>query len=124
MDRAEPGSLAFILADIGFHRSLMELAENRLLLSLFDGVMAKSLLLVGAAIHQSGPPELSASHKEIVEDLCRARPDEVYGLLKDFILAGKSEMQFRSFMGSISHKGDHGALASVISEMRKEQNGQ
>jgi DNA-binding GntR family transcriptional regulator len=124
VDGADPGSLEFILADVSFHRSLVELSENRLLLSLFDGVMAKSLLLVGAAIHQSGPPEDSNSHRDIVDDLCRARPDGVYDLLKDFILTGKSEMQFRSFMGSISNTGDRGALASVISEMRKERKGQ
>ena len=120
VERAEPGTLDFLLADVEFHRSLVELAENRLLLSLFDGVMAKSLLLVGAAIHEIGPPEDARSHLDMVEELCRAEPGEVYGLMRTFIFAGKSEFLFTSFMGKIPKAAGRGPLASVISEMKKE----
>ena len=89
VDRAVPLTSANLHADTLFHRALVALAGNRLLSSLFDMVITRSLLLaMEASISAHGTPERS-SHRDFVYDLCGEIPESVGEVVRRHLFSGK-----------------------------------
>lgn len=89
VDTARPVTYEQLHADVVFHRSLVALAGNRVLASVFDTVIARSLLLaMEASLAAHGRPAY-LSHRRFVRDLCRADPDSVAPVVRRNIYSGK-----------------------------------
>ena len=92
VDAAAPAGYDHLRADVVFHRSLVGLAGNRLLASIFDTVIARSLLLAIEANLAAHESPASMSHRKFVRDLCAATPETVAPLVRRNIFSGKERI--------------------------------
>lgn len=89
VDAAQPVTYEHLHADVVFHRALVALAGNRVLASVFDTVIARSLLLAMEASPAAHGKPSFLSHRRFVRDLCRANRDSVAPIVRRNIYSGK-----------------------------------
>ncbi|MFD9894308.1 FadR/GntR family transcriptional regulator [Amycolatopsis sp. NPDC059027] len=72
----EDGPAAFVDADLDFHRGVVELSGNAVLLGLFDSVRLQLReALVDMVAHEAGLPDQSCSHAELLTALENGDPE-------------------------------------------------
>ena len=89
-DAKEPSDLENLLADVSFHRALVNTANNKLLSSFFSLLVTRSLLLGKVAITKSRPK--SNEHEVFLHKLNEANPLDVDEIIRRNILVGKEDI--------------------------------
>ncbi|MGO4420875.1 FadR/GntR family transcriptional regulator, partial [Streptomyces sp. MCAF7] len=71
-EAAEAGPAAFVDADLEFHRTVVELSGNAVLLGLFTSVLpVLREALVEMVTYETGLPDLSCAHADLLDALAR-----------------------------------------------------
>lgn len=91
VDKAVPRTYEYIIADIKFHRELVNLPGNKYLSKMFEAVITKSLLLAYevSLVVSSVAGEEVLSHQRLVEALCDAGSEGGGRIVRENIYTGK-----------------------------------